>query len=169
MKFSIVPSKMADNTLLLSNFIKETLSNDECVYFDTAQKYIDNLNEDVIFVGFWTNRGSSDPAATTLLKNLRNKKIFLYGSCGFGRSKEYFDQTLNNVLENVDSSNTIVGKFICQGKMPMRVREKYENKLVEEPDNKTMKMMIENFDMALNHPNTDDLNSLKEELLKINN
>ena len=63
--------------------------------------------------------------------------------------------------QTIDSSNTIVGEYMCQGKMPQSVRERYvkmkENP--EHPDN--IDALIENFDKALSHPDSDDLERLK--------
>ena len=65
------------------------------------------------------------------------------------------------VKSAIDSSNTIVGEYMCQGKMPQSVRERYvkmkENP--EHPDN--IDALIENFDKALSHPDSDDLERLK--------
>ena len=50
---------------------------------------------------------------------------------------------------------------MCQGKMPQSVRERYvkmkENP--EHPDN--IDTLIENFDCALSHPDSDDLEKLR--------
>ena len=73
----------------------------------------------------------------------------------------YDEQILNHVKQFVDSSNAVVGTFMCQGKMPQSVRERYvkmkENP--EHPDN--IDALIENFDKALSHPDSDDLERLK--------
>ncbi len=50
----------------------------------------------------------------------------------------------------------IVGTFMCQGKMPDVVRERYA---AMEPSPKR-DMMLENFQKALAHPNEDDLTAL---------
>ena len=72
-----------------------------------------------------------------------------------------FQKILGNVKMSIDSSNTIVGEYMCQGKMPQSVRERYvkmkENP--EHPDN--IDALIENFDKALSHPDADDLERLK--------
>lgn len=42
---------------------------------------------ETLFVGFWTNQGVADQAAQKLLAQLRNRKIFLFGTAGFGGSE----------------------------------------------------------------------------------
>lgn len=62
----------------------------------------------------------------------------------------------------LDESNTVVGTYMCQGKMPQAVRERYM-RMKEQPDHPAnLDMLIENFDLALTHPDTNDLAKLKE-------
>ena len=59
-------------------------------------------------------------------------------------------------MENADQSNEIAGHFFCQGKMPEQVRKRYVKLLQEHPDDRQMKVSIENFDKAKGHPNEED-------------
>ena len=115
---------------------------------------------ETLFVGFWTNQGVADQATQKLLKQLRNRKIFLYGTAGFGGSEAYFQAILDKTKAFIDDSNTVIGTFMCQGKMPHSVRERYV-KMKEQPDHiPNIDTMIENFDKALSHPDANDLEKL---------
>ncbi|WP_456031746.1 flavodoxin family protein BilS [Senegalimassilia anaerobia] len=115
---------------------------------------------EVLFVGFWTNQGVADQAAQKLLEQLRNRKIFLFGTAGFGGSEAYFQAILDKTKTFIDDSNTVIGTFMCQGKMPHSVRERYV-KMKEQPDHMpNIDVMIENFDKVLSHPDADDLEKL---------
>ena len=115
-----------------------------------------------IALGFWTDIGNADPATLELLKSLKNKKIFLFGTAGFGGSEAYFQQVLGKVKESVDESNTVMGEFMCQGKMPQSVRDRYV-KMKEKPDHApNLDELIQNFDRALSHPDNEDLDRLEE-------
>lgn len=115
---------------------------------------------ETLFVGFWTNQGVADQATQKLLKQLRNRKIFLYGTAGFGGSEAYFQAILDKTKAFIDDSNTVIGTFMCQGKMPHSVRERYV-KMKEQPDHMpNIDTMIENFDKALSHPDANDLEKL---------
>lgn len=55
---------------------------------------------------------------------------------------------------------------MCQGKMPLSVRERYV-KMREQPNRMTdLDSRIENFDRALSHPNAEDLENLKKNVLQ---
>ena len=115
---------------------------------------------ETLFVGFWTNQGVADQAAQKLLGQLRNRKIFLFGTAGFGGSKTYFQAILDKTKAFIDDSNTVIGTYMCQGKMPLSVRERYV-KMKEQPDHMpNIDAMIENFDKALSHPDANDLEKL---------
>ena len=55
---------------------------------------------------------------------------------------------------------------MCQGKMPMAMRERYV-KMKEAPNHKpNLDMLIENFDRALSHPDKADLEKLQKSVLR---
>ena len=53
---------------------------------------------------------------------------------------------------------------MCQGKMPIAVRNRYE-KMLADPDKAAQaQMLIKNFDMALSHPDEKDRESMIKKL-----
>ena len=115
---------------------------------------------EMLFIGFWTNQGVADQAAQKLLEQLKDRKIFLFGTARFGGSEVYFQTILDKTKVFIDDSNTVIGTFMCQGKMPQSVRERYV-KMKEQPDHMpNLDAMIENFDKALSHPDAEDLKKL---------
>ena len=98
------------------------------------------------------------------LKKLKNKKIFLFGTAGYGGSEDYFRNIINNVKKNIDSSNTLIGTFMCQGKMPLAVKERYENMAKQNNSSVDIDKLIRNFEEALSHPDITDLERLKATL-----
>lgn len=155
MRYSIVYSSNTGNTRQLAEEIEKQLPAGELVYCgapDTAA-----LQAEVLFVGFWTDKGSCDEKVAELLKQADGKTVYLFGTAGFGQSQQYFDQILARVRENLPAGAVYGGGFMCQGRMPQAVRSRYEAMQVKEPENARYKMLIENFDAALAHPNADDL------------
>ena len=157
--YSIIFSSMTGNTRKLADKIHEILPKESCDYFGTADAQ--GIESELLYIGFWTDKGNADSDTLDFLSKLKNKKIFLFGTAGFGGSDAYFQRILGNVKSAIDLSNTIVGEYMCQGKMPQSVRERYvkmkENP--EHPDN--IDALIENFDKALSHPDADDMEQLK--------
>ena len=106
--------------------------------------------------------GKADSATSDFLKQLHGKQIFLFGTAGFGGREEYFNKILKAVQRSLDKSNTVFGSFMCQGKMPMSVRQRYEDMKQQPIHLPNLDAMIENFDQALTHPDAEDLERLKQ-------
>ena len=168
--FSIVFSSRTGNTAELAEAVREALQEGTCEYFgsvngDDAGAGCGRTSSaipasETLFVGFWTNQGVADQATQKLLGQLRNRKIFLFGTAGFGGSEAYFQAILDKTKAFIDDSNTVIGTYMCQGKMPLSVRERYM-KMKEQPDHMpNIDAMIENFDKALSHPDATDLKKL---------
>ena len=102
---------------------------------------------DIYFIGFWTDRGSASVEVLDYLGSLQGKKIVLFGTCGMGESPEYFKKIEENIRVFIEDDNEYLGAFICQGKMPIQVREKY-NRMRNGGNDKQVDAMIRNFDMA---------------------
>ena len=163
-KYSIVYSSLTGNTKVLADAIHEALPQDECEYFGVSDTVIPS--SELLYIGFWTDKGNADTKTLQLLSQLKNKQIFLFGTAGFGGSDVYFRKILNQVKQFVDASNVIVGEYMCQGRMPQTVRERYV-KMREQPNRMAdLDSRIENFDRALSHPNAEDLENLKKNVLQ---
>ena len=162
MKYAIVYSSKTGNTAALADRLHDILPHEHCVYFGDTSHYSPELGADLIFAGFWTDKGSCDESIAQFLKTLTNQKVFLFGTAGFGGSPEYFEQILKRVSENLGENTQLVGSYMCQGKMPQAVRDRYE--AMEESPRRTA--MLQNFDQAVSHPDQQDLENLKTALTK---
>lgn len=111
---------------------------------------------DTFFVGFWANRGTCDMSVIDLISDLHGKKIALFGTCGFGGDEEYYKTIEQKVSVFIPDDCEYLGIFMCQGKMPMQVRKKYEISMEDQKQEAWRKKMLQNFDEALFHPNETD-------------
>ena len=159
MKYAMFYSSATGNTQLLAETLEKELA---------GETKVENPEDaDLVLAGFWTDEGTADEKSRKFLKSLRNRKVFLFGTAGFGDSQTYFDGVLEAAEDNLNDTNTMVGSFMCQGKMPQAFRDKY-NRLKEEVPNQGAHydLMISNFDKALSHPDQADLEKLKDALKK---
>ena len=158
MSYSIVFSSRTGNTRQLAETIRETLGEEGLVYFGAPDEAA--LQADRLYVGFWTDKGSCNQEAADFLKTLSGKEVFLFGTAGFGGVASYFDKILEKARKALPRDVRVLGTYMCQGKMPMSVRERYV-KMKESPvPVPRMDQMIENFDKALSHPDAADLEGL---------
>lgn len=160
MKYMIVYSSNTGNTEIIAEAIKDALGENSCIYCGKPHGIL-TQDAEIIFVGFWVSRGSCSEEIKKYLETLENKKIFLFGTAGFGGSETYFETILTGVKDYISKSNTIMGSFMCQGKMPDKVLERYQNLLAEQPENSNAIDMIDNYKNALSHPDVQDIENVK--------
>ena len=120
------------------------------------------MEADALYVGFWTDKGNADESTLDFLKQLHGKRIFLFGTAGFGGSEEYFNKILKKVERSLDRSITGFGRYMCQGKMPLSVRQRYEGMKKQPILLPNLDALIEIFDIALSHPDAEKQVRLKQ-------
>lgn len=165
MNYSIVYSSPTGNTDRLASAIKEVLPQENCLYFGNPQEA--PIEAPLVFAGFWTNKGTCDSDIMAFLKKSKNKKVFLFGTAGFGDSPEYYETILKTAKQELDASNTVIGTYMCQGKMPMSIRQRYEKMLTATAADLKIQEQIENFDRAASHPDQTDCEQLKRQVQQL--
>ena len=158
MKYAIVYSSKTGNTAQLAQAVQATLPSGDCLYFGFPASQA--LQADLIFVGFWTDKGTCDSQTAAFLQTLTSQSVFLFGTAGFGGEEAYFQRILTAVQTNLAPGVTVVGSFMCQGKMPKEVRRRYEAM----EDSPRRDMLLTNFDLAVSHPDSSDLLQLSQRI-----
>ena len=165
MKISIVFDSITGNTEKLAQEISKACKfNDVISYGDTTQ---DISKADVVFVGSWTENKDCSSKIKEFLKSLKNKKIFIFGTCGFGSGKEYYNEILSNVKKHISSSNEIIGYYYCQGKVQQETKDKFLKSIRKSKKLEDVKNFINNTSKSDTHPSEDDLFELDETLRRV--
>lgn len=159
MKIVIMYDSKTGNTKLIAKAIKDATVNHEVICLDSKQEIID---ADLYFIGSWTDKGNCSGMIADICKQLHNKKVVLFGTCGFGGAGEYQESLYQRFVVHVPKDNTVLGYFYCMGKMPLATRERYVSMLQAHPDDAKLAVSIENFDEALKHPNQKDIENVQE-------
>ena len=163
MTYAIVYSSQTGNTKMLAESLRAALPAEDCVYYGAPDAAA--LAADRLYIGFWTDRGSCDTTTAAFFETLNAQEVFLFGTCGFGGSAVYFNQILERVRDKLPAGVRCVGSYLCPGKMPQSVRDRYVRIAEEEPEKRNqMQKMIFNFDCALSHPDAHDLQGLIDEV-----
>lgn len=156
MKCEIILSSKTGNTKMLADEIQKKM-NCEIHSIEEADG-----TAELLLLGFWVNQGTCNAEMVEFMKEIHHKKVILFGTMGTGDNENYNNLVKTNVEKLVNADNELLGTFICQGKMPLATRKRYESMLESDPRNIHMKMMLENFDHALEHPNQQDLTAFNE-------
>ena len=165
MKTSIVYSSKTGNTRQLADAIAAALPENDILYTGTPCEVA--LAADRLFIGFWTDKGSCNSEIADFLKTVKNKQVFLFGTAGFGGDAAYFDKVLHAVKKLLDGSNSLLGSYMCQGRMPQSVRDRYVKMKASPLPIPNVDMLIENFDRAATHPDAENLQKLKDAVAQL--
>ena len=134
MTCSLVVNSKSGNTRMVSGAIKRTLQA-AGVEFVHAAALSDDANADqvsleaqgacaadTVLVGFWCDKGACTPSVAALLSALHGKRVFLFGTCGFGADQSYYQQIIDRVTSNLAGDAELAGWAMCQGKMGPAVK-----------------------------------------------
>lgn len=154
MKYAVVYSSNSGNTKKVAEAIAEALPKEALLYFGEAAE--EAKHADVIFTGFWTDKGICPQEIIDFLSDVHGKQIALFGTCGFGGSEEYFQSILQRVSAFIEDDCIYLDGFMCQGKMPDAILKRYENMLETSVNKEKVQQMIDNFHIARKHPNEYD-------------
>ena len=163
MTWSMVVSSRSGNTQQVADAVVEALRAQEgepvfagALPAEGTPDEARALDADLVFVGFWTDKGDCAPEMATFLSKLSGRRVFLFGTAGFGGADAYFQQILGRVRTHLPEDAQYAGGVMCQGRMGEGVRKRYEALLADNPQDARAQAMIENFDRALAHPDAED-------------
>ena len=156
MRYAIICSSKTGNTAKLAERARSVLGE--------KNEVADVAAADLVLLGSWTDKGGLAEDLAGALPQLAGKRVFLFGTCGFGGDPAYYDRILDRFAAALPKDAQVIGRFMCQGQMPPSVRERYVKLAGGDP--KRYEPLIENFDRALGHPGAEDLDALEEALVR---
>ena len=162
---AIIYDSLSGNTESLAKEIKSIKKN--AYYEKIYDKLIEELPEyDIYYIGSPIIKGMCTDKIKRLLQKIENKKIFLFITTGY-KGEDYYESLTRRILEIIPKSNQILGTFLCQGKMQDAVKERYIKLIQEHPEDKNLKVSIENFEQAKTHPDQKDKKDLIEKIQEL--
>lgn len=153
----VLYSSETGNTKKVANAIFEALP--------SADKDIKNIEEidpaslqdyDFYFVGYWLRKGSCSIEVIRFLSSLHHKRVALFGTCGLPQDSDGREAITQRISVWLPEDNEFLGSFLCQGSMPISVRNCCESMRTKIGDSECAKF-LDAFDEALLHPDAADL------------
>ena len=77
-KYSIIVSSLTGNTKMLSDAIYDVLPKENCDFYGNVKTQIPQ--SEMLYIGFWTDKGTADCDTLKLLQSLKQKSIFVWYS-----------------------------------------------------------------------------------------
>ncbi len=111
MKTLIAVSSRTGNTLKIAQAIHAVLP-------DATLARVENIPDpvafDLIYLGFWVDKGSADEQARAFMRKIRNQKIALFATLGAYPDSPHARESLDKAVALLPESH-VADRFICQG------------------------------------------------------
>ena len=121
MKSIVVVSSLTGNTLKLASAVAYALNNN--VEAVKVEEKPDVSDYDLVAVGCWINRGTAAAEAQEFIKTIKGKKVAIFATLGAYPDSAHAKKSLENIAALFDSSNEVVGQYICQGSVSYKMVE----------------------------------------------
>ena len=131
MKYRIVYDSRTGNTQRVAGAIEKGLAayTGAVCRIEEALEQGPDPETDVYFVGFWNDKGTCSEGVQSFLSRLHGTRAALFGTCGMGSSEAYFRQVEDRVRALLPEDCGYLGAFLCAGRMPAQVLERYRREL----------------------------------------
>lgn len=111
MKTLIVYSSKTGNTRKLAYAVHIALPDAELCRVEMAPN---PASYDLIFLGFWIEKGTADEKTRAYMKRLNGKKVVLFATLGAYPESKHATESLDAAAKLIPNSD-VVDRFICQG------------------------------------------------------
>ncbi len=122
MKSIVIYSSLTGNTKQVAEAITSVLpAGTPCVSMQELP--LDLSSYDLVFAGFWVDKGTANKEARDVLGTLHNPYIALFATAGVPPQMAHAKESLINAANCLPDGVETVGTFICQGKVDPKVIE----------------------------------------------
>ncbi|HBF4079471.1 flavodoxin family protein [Clostridioides difficile] len=159
MKSLILYSSLTGNTKKIACSIYEAIQGKKEIknISELVDDSINYENYDIVFLGYWVDKGICDKNSKQVLENIHNKKIALFGTMGASTKGSYGASIIEKIQSIIPKDNEILGSFICQGKIAEGLKVKYKEMLKLSPDNEHIRQQLNNHEESQSHPDEQEI------------
>lgn len=155
MKFEIAYISQSGNTEKLAHGIADRFPPNRTFVTDLSYEKITG-KADVYLIGFGVNKGTVPLKIMETLDELCGKTILFFITCGFEPTREYLESIERKVAVFLPDDCDYRGLFMCQGEFPNDVLQMAKAKLLNEPNNKVAKKVVDDAELSAGHPHSVD-------------
>jgi len=124
MKTLVVYSSRTGNTKKIAEAIAGALPG--CSLFPVQEAPASAEGYDLVAAGYWVDRGMPDADAKKWLEGVKNARVALFGTLGAWPDSDHAKECMAKgeaLLTEPARGNTVLGSWLCQGKVDPRVIE----------------------------------------------
>lgn len=164
MKYQIAYLNTYGNAKTLADEIMRILPSDSTQLIDLSCQEISG-EADVYLIGFEITQNAIPLEIMDVLKVLEGKTILCFVASGMAlfENEEGVERKLSPFLPDECDYR---GLFFCPGQLPSCVLDSIRTARLEQPESKQAEMMLKGYKHAMNHPDTEDLENLRQFILE---
>ncbi|MFW5718442.1 MAG: flavodoxin family protein [Spirochaetota bacterium] len=111
---------------------------------------------DAVLLAFWVNRGTADDQTLAYIDRLSGARVGLLGTLGAYPDSQHARDVEQRVRALVSERNTVLGCFLCQGRIDPRLTERFKSLPADHPHAMTPERVKRHLD-ASSHPDEHDV------------
>lgn len=125
--------------------------------YDIAELDLAVIEEaEQLIVGGWVDKGHADDKTLAMLSKIHNKQVGVFLTLGAYPDSEHAEHALEGFAKQVsDQGNTVVARFICQGKIDPKITAAFM-KMGDASPHKMDEARIARHKAAASHPDQAD-------------
>ena len=155
MKAIVIYSTLTGNTQKIAEAIAEVLpEGSPCVAVNDVPHDLDSY--DLVFAGYWVDKGGPDKKSRELLGRLHNRHVALFATLGAYPDSEHALKSLDKGAEALPEGVCEAGRFICQGKVSPKRVEAMAKRFPKEHPHGMNPERIKRLETAARHPDGQD-------------
>lgn len=147
-------SKTGNTEKLAKAILKGLPSDTQMIRPDNKTNEIPQ-NVEVIFLGFWVDKGQMNKESQDFLNLIKNKKLVLFGTLGGAPQSDRAQALLDSIKKQANSyGNEVLGTYLTRGAIDPKIVAMMEQQF---PNLANDEKHIARVKAALNHPDEQDL------------
>lgn len=120
-------------------------------------KEVANIEEyDIIFVGYWVDRGGANQEAKDFMTTIKGKKVGIFATLGYWPDSKHAITSLDNGQALVEEDNEVIVRYICQGALAPAIIERFKSFPEGDPHAVTP-AKLKRYEIASQHPSPADM------------
>ena len=160
MKILVTYSSRTGNTKKLAEGIFEGIEQENKVIL--PMKEVESLEEyDIVLVGYWVDKAGPNEEARKFMETMEGKKVGIFATLAYWPDTKHAWDSLTNGENVVKDKNTVIGKYICQGKLDEKIIAMFE-KLPADNPHSVNEEKRRRYEVAKHHPSKADIEAAKE-------
>jgi flavodoxin len=153
MKAIVIYSSKTGNTKKVAEAIQGALPTGTPI--QSVADIGDVLEYDLVFMGYWVDRGTADEAAREIMAKIGGKPVALFATLGAYPDSDHARQSLERGASCLGPDCVIVDTFICQGAVAQDLQERMKQFPADHPHAVTPERLKRWAD-ASTHPDDED-------------